>query len=525
MSMKVAHSFHLSTQKSGHTCSNVGGLKKAQVHNTRKFRKATNPNLDLSMSDLNLCLVGTGNLINDVKEIYQQEFSNVLENYNMNKKPSRQIEDYFEHINKSERYSLAEEIIIQFGSKDDIANIDFSKQKNREQITKVYQDYIDELNKICPDFKVANARVHFDETTPHMHVVGVPVGRNYKTGMEKQVAKTRVFTKESLRNIQSHMGKYMINSLNQHMGDNQFELYEPKQGRNRNFTTKEYNDYKIEIKALERKNNSLLKENKNLKFDGTKLDDNIKNKSDIVEQLEDKIQIITKKIDNLAEKEKYYDHLNEMIMDDERILETKEEQVKEKLSMIEKHQIKKGFNTSATDLQAKLNIGFRNLNMIEQRNEILRNETSQLEQTNKKLEYKKKELDKQLRQKELMQKTQLQIALEENRRLQDKLAEIEIKTKEQVKKLFEIKGMLEELINIGKITIQEIANKLFKNSDESTTLDISVNIDKEVIDITNNKGENESLSPHQYNKLINTIRYEQEIQQTNYYSKSKGMRR
>lgn len=523
--MKVAHSFHLSTQKSGHTCSNVGGLKKAQVHNTRKFRKATNPNLDLSMSDLNLCLIGTDNLINDVKEIYQLEFSNALENYNLNKKPSRQIEDYFEHINKSERYSLAEEIIIQFGSKDDIANIDFSKRENREQIAKVYQDYIDELNKICPDFKVANARLHFDETTPHMHVVGVPVGRNYKTGMEKQVAKTRVFTKESLRNIQAHMGKHMINSLNKHMDNNQFELYEPKQGRNRNFTTEEYNEYQNKIKALEEMNKSLLKEKKNLNLDKTKLEEKIKDNTGVVEQLEERIKKTTTKIDDLAEKEEHYDNLVAVIEGDERILETKEEKVKEKLSMLEKHQIKKGFKESATDLQAKLNIGFRNLDIIEQRNEILRNETSQLERTNKKLEDKKKELDKQLRQKELMQKTQLDHALEENRRLQEKLAEIERKTKEKIKRLFDMKERFEKLISMGKITIQEVANEVFKSSAETVTLDISVNIDKEELDMTKNNEEVKRLSPFQCNQIINNIEYEREMQQTNYYSKSKGISR
>lgn len=522
--MKVAHSFHLSTQKSGHTCSNVGGLKKAQVHNTRKFRKATNPNLDLSMSDLNLCLIGTDNLINDVKEIYQQEFSSVLENYNMNKKPSRQIEDYFEHINKSERYSLAEEIIIQFGSKEDIANIDFSKKENREQITKVYQDYIDELNKICPDFKIANARLHFDETTPHMHVVGVPVGRNYKTGMEKQVAKTRVFTKESLRNIQAHMGKYMIKSLNKHMDNNQFELYEPKQGRNRNFTTEEYNDYQKKIKALEEMNKSLLKEKEDLNLDKTRLDRKIKDNAGLVVELEDRIKTMTTKIDDLAEKEDYYDSLYEMIRDKERILETKENQVKEKLSMLEKHRIKKGFNDSATDLQAKLNIGFRNLDMIEQRNDILRKETSQLERTNQKLEDKKKELDKQLRQKELMQKTQLDHVLEENRRLQEKLTEIERKTKEKLKGLFDMKERLERLINMRKITIQEITNEVFKSSNETTALDISVNVETEELEITKNNKEVKRLSPYECNQVIDNIGYKKDMKQASYHSRSKGMR-
>ena len=29
--------------------------------------------------------------------------------------------------------------------------------------------------EIVPDFYIANATIHFDEHSPHMHIVGVPV--------------------------------------------------------------------------------------------------------------------------------------------------------------------------------------------------------------------------------------------------------------------------------------------------------------------------------------------------------------
>ena len=34
--------------------------------------------------------------------------------------------------------------------------------------------------------------------SPHMHIVGVPIKYNCKTGMSKQVGKTDVFTRTSL---------------------------------------------------------------------------------------------------------------------------------------------------------------------------------------------------------------------------------------------------------------------------------------------------------------------------------------
>ena len=51
-----------------------------------------------------------------------------------------------------------------------------------------------DLIRIVPEFKVANAVIHFDETSPHMHIVGVPIKEDYKRGMRKQPAKSKVFT-------------------------------------------------------------------------------------------------------------------------------------------------------------------------------------------------------------------------------------------------------------------------------------------------------------------------------------------
>lgn len=42
----------------------------------------------------------------------------------------------------------------------------------------VYNEQIKELTKIIPDFKIANATIHFDEVSHHMHIVGVPVTTN-----------------------------------------------------------------------------------------------------------------------------------------------------------------------------------------------------------------------------------------------------------------------------------------------------------------------------------------------------------
>ena len=50
----------------------------------------------------------------------------------------------------------------------------------------VYNEQVKDLNKIVPDFKIANATIHFDETSPHMHIVGVPLLKNCTRGMKNK---------------------------------------------------------------------------------------------------------------------------------------------------------------------------------------------------------------------------------------------------------------------------------------------------------------------------------------------------
>ena len=60
-------------------------------------------------------------------------------------------------------------------------------------------DYILEcLQKLLPKFKIANAVIHFDEASPHMHVVGIPVWEGAKRGLSKKVSKRNVFTPQTL---------------------------------------------------------------------------------------------------------------------------------------------------------------------------------------------------------------------------------------------------------------------------------------------------------------------------------------
>lgn len=62
-------------------------------------------------------------------------------------------------------------------------------------MTSVYSKQVDDLELLMPNFKVCSAIIHYDETSPHMHIVVVPIKYNCKTGMTTQVGKTDVFTR------------------------------------------------------------------------------------------------------------------------------------------------------------------------------------------------------------------------------------------------------------------------------------------------------------------------------------------
>lgn len=167
-------------------------------HNLRKYRSKEYDRENIVL------LFGSTNLMRDVKKVYQDTFSEALEQYNQKQtRADRRIDDYFEHLS-GKNQDMAVEIIFQCGDKDfweDVFMETDKEKQNKENICKVYDTLLEQLQKEMPDFKVANAVVHFDEASPHMHVVGVPIGRGFKRGLETKVSKRSVFTPKTLENI------------------------------------------------------------------------------------------------------------------------------------------------------------------------------------------------------------------------------------------------------------------------------------------------------------------------------------
>ena len=238
------------TSFSNNAIQNAQQLSKVNKHNLRDY--------DHKTDDIQV-VYGTNDLYKDVQNLYQKEFLQAqLEYDNKQTRADRKIGDYFNHISKDSKHDLACELIIELG------DMDFWNDKTmdyKKQMTEVYKDQIYKLMEVVPDFKVANAVVHYDETSPHMHLVGIPVKDGYKNGMKKQVAKSKIFTKESLKILQDKMRAYCIEKFNE-VYVQKATLKKKQKGRNKDIHVNEMDGYR-ELKKEQEKNAKKLKEANN----------------------------------------------------------------------------------------------------------------------------------------------------------------------------------------------------------------------------------------------------------------------
>ena len=122
----------------------------------------------------------------------------------------------------------------------------------------------EDLEMLVPNFKIASAIIHYDETSPHMHIVGVPIKEKNKYGMELQVGKSDVFTKDSLKVLQDKMRTLCIEEFNKEYGLDNI-LKNKRKGRNQDFHVSEMDNYMEIQEAIERHQMNLDKANESSK--------------------------------------------------------------------------------------------------------------------------------------------------------------------------------------------------------------------------------------------------------------------
>ena len=235
------------TSLSNNAIQNHQQLSKVDKHNLRKYDDD---------KELICTIKGTSSVVEDIKNLYLELFEDASIKYNEKQtRNDRKIENYFNHISNDNKRDLACEIIIELGDMDFWIDKD---DKFKHKMTEVFKEQILDLEEVVPNFKIANATIHFDESSPHLHIVGVPFKDGMKNGMEKQVGKSDVFTKVSLKNIQDKMREYCINSFNRIYHLN-YTLKVKEEGRNVDINVANMNEYK-KFKREQEKYKKQLKE-------------------------------------------------------------------------------------------------------------------------------------------------------------------------------------------------------------------------------------------------------------------------
>ena len=174
MEQELAYSFHLGSDKNKsklvkkvakENVSGITSLSNNAIQNAKDLSDVNKHNLrDYdNHRELIRTIYGTNDIVNDVKQVYLDEFEQARIEYNTKQnRDDRKIKNYLKKVCESQN-DIACEIIIELG------DMDFWNNKNNEyrlKMVDVYNEQVKALIKIVPTFKVANATIHFDETSP-----------------------------------------------------------------------------------------------------------------------------------------------------------------------------------------------------------------------------------------------------------------------------------------------------------------------------------------------------------------------
>ena len=107
---ELAYSFHLSSK--GHAVGTIGKVGQVSKHNLRAYKSD-----DYDPGMISVLAGSETSILDSVKKIYEDEFSDALQEYNGKRREDRQIKDYLTHVSQS-RNDVAAEIIIQIGERD-----------------------------------------------------------------------------------------------------------------------------------------------------------------------------------------------------------------------------------------------------------------------------------------------------------------------------------------------------------------------------------------------------------------------
>lgn len=415
-------------------------LKSIDEHNNRKYTNKNNQELNPELSHENVILVGSRYIVEDIKKVYKDEFTEAVYNYNMKqKREDRKILDYYTKINNDKQTNLACEMLFQFGDYDHWKD---KTLEERKKMTEVFKGVID----ILKDYNIvtAQATIHYDESCPHMHLVGVPISNDNKRGMEKQVSQNKVITLKNLDLIREDVEKMFAREYNRVYNEevaikhgSEFEehlkISQYKKAKEILKVAQKY-EYNLKIKdAVEEELENVKEEIKDIE---EKITEAKKEKEDKIEKIEDvktETNNLTSELTKLETskntKEKEKDDLEkELDLFQQKIKAYKEKIVKDKEDAIKQEEEQKKIEEDLKEKEKKIKAVNEEL---EKKNKEYNNHLT--EKNN--LEEKKKKLDAEKQKIEEFYKNMENIITAEKEKMLKDAEDVSIKLTEEKKKL------------------------------------------------------------------------------------------
>ena len=490
MSNSISVSMHIGSDKNA--IKTMADIKRCDLHNNRKYKNEKNEDINLSLSKYNITLKGTKNIYTDMENFYKTEFADALYNYNLKQqREDRKIVDYLTKMEKDTKTNIGVEILFQIGDKEDWKD---KTLEEKQKSTDIFKVAVLELEK--RNIKVVNAALHLDETSPHLHVIAVPIIEGQKRGLEKQVSQNKVITREVIRELREVIEKNFIEEYNRTYGTSK----ELKRGSEIEEHL-QVQDYKNTKKVLEV-----------AKGYGDKLQ--------LKEELENKTNYITNELTRLdienKEKLKRKNELEKTNVDLENSINNIDKENKTYKEILEKN--KKNLETSTAGLTAEIKELESKIKEVKQIKED-KDKELELEFINKATKIKKiEQIKEEIKKLEGQQKEDEERLKAEEKKRNDFLAEEETRKKRYLEIDAEIEREKEKLKNkelelqkVKKI-YEDTENARLKSENDLKISNKEIEDNKNILEKTNK--EIQDLQIEIENAIKNKEKLEKEIAYT-----------
>lgn len=434
--MELSVSMHAGSKKNA--IKNLDKIKKIDEHNNRKYKNVNNKEIDPTLSRENITLRGSKNITNDVKELYKNEFAEAVCRYNLKQKDERRkVVDYLEKMNKDEKNNIAVEFIYQVGDAETWKGRSLEDKKKTKEI---FEKAIDILE--AKGIKVANATIHFDETSPHMHIVGVPIIEGQTRGLEKQVSQRKVLTREVLKELREETEKAFIEEYKR--------VY-----KTNDVTLKKGSEIEEHLSVEDYKNTKKMLE----------VAKKYGNRKELKEEIEKKVDEVEKEIENLE---------NENIEKSKKIKDLKSENEKLTNELTNLEGKNYSLNTEVKELETSKNTKEKEkadiektLDLYQQKIKDYKDQIQKDKEDAIKLEEDQKKIEEDLKAQEKKNRDVKEELEKKNKEYNDLLTE-KNNLEEKKKKINEEKQKIEDFYKNMEVTIKDEREKMIKDAEDAS---------------------------------------------------------